>query len=301
MCVNVKKTLLICLSIMLLLIGIIINFAFFSSQAKAQGNGIIVEDADYVSTITTEYSADLVNVAKYVTPRMVMEYGDFNSKLDLNKSEELNLAAGIVSVRIIVEYADFVSTYGLQGSENLTQTATTVKPRIIVEYADFLFSTGLGPKPMEDVNPPHIGVPTQEPPSDMVMPYQNVTVSVNITDAESGVKNATLHYNLNNSATWISVVMSYNSTSGLYYATILGQSEETFVKYKIVAYDNAGNMAVEDKAGQYYTYTVIPEFSSVTILALFMVLTVLVAVFSRKRLSKKFETCVLNHKLHFLL
>jgi len=37
-------------------------------------------------------------------------------------------------------------------------------------------------------------------------------------------------------------------------------SKETYVKYKIVAYDNAENMAVEDNAGQYYTYTVIPEF-----------------------------------------
>jgi hypothetical protein len=84
--------------------------------------------------------------------------------------------------------------------------------------------------------------------------------------------------------------MSYNSTSRLYYAMILGQSEGTFVKYKVIAYDNAGNMAVEDNAGQYFTYTVIPEFSSATILALFMILTMLVAVFARKKLSKKLET-----------
>ena len=287
MCVNVNKALLICLSIMLLLVGSIISFAFFSSEVKAQGNGIIVVDADYVSTATTEYSAELINIAKNVTPRIVMEYADFNSRLDLNKSDDLNQVASIVSARIIVEYADFVSTYGLQGSENLTQTATTVKPRIIVEYADFIFSTGLGPKPMEDVNPPIIGVPTQEPSADIVMPYQNVTVFVNITDAESGVKNATLHYNINNTATWIEVVMSYNSTSRLYYAMILGQSEETYVKYKIVAYDNAENMAVEDNAGQYYAYTVIPEFHSSLIVLLLMVLSVLAVVLAKRKLPRK--------------
>ena len=285
-----EKAPLICLCIIPLIVGCIIGFTFFPHGARAQGDGIIVEDADYISTTTTEYSAELIDIAKNVTPRIVMQYGDFNSKLDLNKSDDLNQVASIVSARITVEYADFISGYNLQGSENLTQTATTVKPRIIVEYADFIFSTGLGPKPMEDVNPPHIGVPAQEPPSDMVMPYENVTVSVNITDTESGVKNATLHYNINNTATWIDVVMSYNSTSRLYYAMILGQSEETYVKYKIVAYDNAGNMAVEDNAGQYYTYTVIPEFASATILALFMILTILVAVFARKKLSKKLET-----------
>ena len=285
-----EKAPLICLCIIPLIVGCIIGFTFLSHGARVQGDGIIVEGADYVSTTTTEYSADLINVAKDVTPRIVLEYGDFNSKLDLNKSDELNQAASIVSARIIVEYADFVSTYGLQGSENLTQTATTVKPRIIVEYADFIFSTGLGPKPMEDVNPPHIGVPAQEPPSDMVMPYQNVTVSVNITDTESGVKNATLHYNINNTATWIDVVMSYNSTSRLYYAMILGQSEETYVKYKIVAYDNAENMAVEDNAGQYYTYTVIPEFPSSLILLLVMVLSVLAVVLAKRKLPRKPDT-----------
>jgi len=285
-----KERLLTCLCVVLLIVGSVTGIILFQRKAKAQEGGIIVEDADYIWTNTTEYSADLINVTKDVTPRVVLEYGDFNSKLDLNKSDDLNLAAGMVSTRIIVEYADFVSTYGLQGSENLTQTATTVKPRIIVEYADFIFSTGLGPKPMEDVNPPHIGVPTQEPPSDMVMPYQNVTVSVNITDAESGVKNATLHYNINNTATWIDVVMSYNSTSRLYYAMILGRSEETYVKYKIVAYDNAENMAVEDNAGQYYAYTVIPEFPSSLILLLVMVLSVLAVVLAKRKLPRKPDT-----------
>jgi len=282
----VNKVLLLCLSILLLLIGSIVGLKFLSSKARAQGEGIIVVDADYNSTITTEYSADLTNVTKDVTPRVVMEYGDFNSKLDLNKSDELNQVASMVSSRVTVEYADFISSYGLQGSETMSQVATSVAPRIIVEYADFIFSAGLGPKPMEDVNPPNIGVPAQEPPSDMVMPYQNVTVSVNITDTESGVKNATLHYNFNNSAIWSTALMSYNSTSRLYYATILGQSEETYVKYKIVAYDNAGNMAVEDNAGQYYTYTVIPEFPSILILPLFIIVTLLVAIVYRREHSK---------------
>jgi hypothetical protein len=274
----------------LLLVGAFAGTMFLSRKARAQGDGIIVDGEDDISVITNEHSAELANVTSGVTSRVVVEYGDFNSLLDLNKSDGLNQAARIVSARIIVEYADFVSTYGLQASENLTQTATTVKPRIIVEYADFIFSTDFGPKPMEDITPPVIGIPIQDPPPDMVMPYQNVTVSVNITDAESGVKNATLHYNINNTAAWIDVVMSYNSTSRLYYAIILGQSEEAYVKYKIVAYDNAENMAVEDNAGQYYTYTVIPEFPSSLILLLVMVLSVLAIVLAKRKLPRKPDT-----------
>jgi hypothetical protein len=71
---------------------------------------------------------------------------------------------------------------------------------------------------------------------------------------------------------------------------ILGQSEETYVKYKIVAYDNAGNMAVEDNAGQYYAYTVIPEFPSSLILLLVMVLSVLAVVLIKRKLPRKLDT-----------
>jgi len=285
-----KKRLLICLCVVLLIVGGVTGFVLFQEKAKAQEGEIIVEDADYVWTNTTEYSADLTNVTRDVTPRVVMEYGDFNSKLDLNKSDELNQVTNTVSSRMIVEYADFIAEYSLQSSENLTQITTSVAPRIIVEYADFIFSTDLGPKPMEDITPPVIGVPIQDPPPEMVMPYQNVTVSVNITDAESGVRNATLQYNLNSSATWSTVIMSYNSTSSLYYAKILGQSEGTYVKYKIVAYDNADNMAVEDNAGQYYGYTVIPEFPSILTLLLVMFLSMFAIVLAKRVFQRKPNT-----------
>jgi hypothetical protein len=148
------KVLLIYLCAIPLLVGAVLEVMFFSGKAVAQDGGIIVDGADYKSITTNEYAAELVNIIKEVTSRVVVEYGDFNSVLGFNKSDGLYQAASTVSARILVEYADFASTYGLQSSENLAQTATTVKPRIIVEYADFIFSTGLGPKPMEDNTPP---------------------------------------------------------------------------------------------------------------------------------------------------
>jgi len=33
-----------------------------------------------------------------------------------------------------------------------------------------------------------------------------------------------------------------------------------YVKYKTIAYDYAENVAVDDNAGEYYLYSVIPEF-----------------------------------------
>ena len=283
-----KKRLLTYLCVVLLIVGGVTALLFYPRKAGAQEGGIIVEDADYIWINATEYSADLTNVIKDVTPRIVMEYGDFNSKLDLNESDELNQAARTVSSRITVEYADFISSYSLQVSEALGQVANSVAPRIIVEYADFIFSTDLGPKPMEDSTPPIIENVYQQPPSDSVYPDDKVVVYANVTDELSGVKQVILNYTTNN-GTWFSIEMTILEDT-VYNATIPGFPYCTNVTYVIIAEDNANHTITTVDMGYTYQYHVIPEFTSATILALFMILTVPVAVFARKRLSKKFET-----------
>ncbi|MEM3875063.1 MAG: hypothetical protein QXU45_08030 [Candidatus Bathyarchaeia archaeon] len=107
--------------------------------------------------------------------------------------------------------------------------------------------------------PPRMSDPTQTP-STNVLPGQTVKVSVNVTDPESGVKNVTLYYT--NDTTWYSISMEFNSTSGLWEATIPGHDQDVTIKYKIESYDNAENHAVKDNSGAYYVYTVVPEFVS---------------------------------------
>jgi hypothetical protein len=78
--------------------------------------------------------------------------------------------------------------------------------------------------------------------------------------------------------------MTLNVSTGLYEASIQGQQAGTLVKYKLIAYDNAGNLIVEDNNGHYYTYTVIPEFPSTAILAISVILsTIIIVLASRKR------------------
>jgi hypothetical protein len=50
-----------------------------------------------------------------------------------------------------------------------------------------------------------------------------------------------------------------------------------------VAYDTAGNFKVEDNNGTYYAYTVIPEFSSIMILPLFMLTALIATVLLKKK------------------
>lgn len=135
----------------------------------------------------------------------------------------------------------------------------------------------------EDNNAPIISIPSRIPEG-QVQPNQEVEISVNITDLESGVKNATIYYNLNSSQTWVRIVMDCNSTSTFYNVTIPGQPEETYVRYRIVAFDEVGNNATLDGTEPYCVYQVIPEFPSFAIIPLFMTAILLAAiVYGKKR------------------
>lgn len=89
----------------------IVGVMLFSTEVGASGSGIIIDGADYTSTMTNEYSGLLANVTSEATSKVSVEYGDFNSKLELNKSGELGEAAGAVSSRVVVEYADSAFAY----------------------------------------------------------------------------------------------------------------------------------------------------------------------------------------------
>lgn len=162
------KALLTCLCISMLIATGIIGLTTFSSQAQAPAGEIIIQDADYVANKTTEYSADLINIAKNVTPRIVVEYGDSICKLDLYKSDDLNQAAGIVTPRIIVEYADSIFEHVLE-----SVTVPDIKPRIIVEYADSIFRT--------DLERPSFGVEVSARIDSYSISPRNVTVGDNVT------------------------------------------------------------------------------------------------------------------------
>jgi PKD repeat protein len=136
---------------------------------------------------------------------------------------------------------------------------------------------------------PMIDIPSRIPDSD-VQPDQEVRVSVNVTDSVSEVKNVTICYTINNGSTWENHPMSINLSTGLYEATIPGQLADTWVKYKIIAYDYAGNQATKDGTEPSCTYQVIPEFPTMIILPLFMVLCLItVALGERKKSLKKIK------------
>ena len=135
--------------------------------------------------------------------------------------------------------------------------------------------------PPEDKTAPTIETPSCTPSGDVPL-NQEVTVTVNVTDTESRVKNVTLSYKLGNTTSWTSLPMSYNTTTGLYETIIPSQLNATSVSFKITAFDNAGNMATEDNAGEYYVYNVIPEFTLIALLS-FMIVSTLIIVYAKRK------------------
>ena len=127
-------------------------------------------------------------------------------------------------------------------------------------------------------------------PDDNVEPNEPVKVAVNVTDFLSDVKNCTVSYRIAGESTWINIPMTLNQTTMLYEAFIQIQEPNVEVEYRIIAYDNAGNVALEDNNGQYYTYTVIPEFPSITILLLMLIVLSTIVSVKRKVLRRKFPT-----------
>jgi hypothetical protein len=134
----------------------------------------------------------------------------------------------------------------------------------------------------EDKTAPEIGTPSRIPATD-VQPYQDVRVSANVTDTESGVQNATLLYTTDSGTTWENRTMNFNQSTSLYEATIPGQQAGTWVEFKIAAYDCLGNNATLDGTEPYCAYQVMPEFPSLLILPLFMLATLLTVIVHRRK------------------
>jgi hypothetical protein len=125
-----------------------------------------------------------------------------------------------------------------------------------------------------DQIPPEISSPAQEP-AGIVTSYQNVTITVNVTDPETGVVNVTLSYSLNNGATWMSLEMA-NSSLNNYSATILGYENGTSVMYNVTAWDYAGNSAT----------IAVPEYPAAIILLPFFLATLAAVIIGRRRATQ---------------
>jgi hypothetical protein len=104
-------------------------------------------------------------------------------------------------------------------------------------------------------NLPQIGTPTISPTAPT---GQNiVTVTVNVTATRYPVNNVTVVYTTDNWHSNTTLLASYNATvNHVATAHIPALASGGHVEYYIVAYDTAGNRAVNDNSGSYFSYDV---------------------------------------------
>ncbi len=142
--------------------------------------------------------------------------------------------------------------------------------------------------PISDLTPPTIGTPSTTPASPG--PGDTVTISVNVTDAGSGVKNVSITFTTDG---WKSVNntlgAAYNSTT--YTATVQMPTQQFGAKvlYYVAAFDNAGNRAVNNNSAAYFTYDAPASWylNPAVIGILAAVLVAVVAAFFLMRRRKK--------------
>jgi hypothetical protein len=128
---------------------------------------------------------------------------------------------------------------------------------------------------------------TQDPSPDAVPPDQNVTVHARVYDTNSGIESVTLshRYSTDNVtwSDWVNATMK-PAEGDNFTGTIPALSIGTYVQYQISAKDYSDNTAVNSNAGEYFVYTVIPEFPSAITLPLFMAATIAAATLLKKRM-----------------
>jgi len=226
-----------------------------------------------------EYRASSCNATIVLPQGLVLASGE-EEKKTLHDTE---LTPGeLAQINWTVEAKDSAAYNIAAFAEGVIEGSVWEKPDVgpSYDYQDRIGGFNTTPiTVLADETLPTIGEPIQEP-SDAVTPDDNVTISVNVTDTESGVKNVTLFYNLNNGTLWTPLPMNFNSTSSFYEAPIPEQPAGTWVKYKITSYDKAGNFAEQDNNKNYFVYQVIPEFTSI-IIVLFLVISMISVALAR--------------------
>jgi len=135
-----------------------------------------------------------------------------------------------------------------------------------------------------DVTPPTIEAVTRSPSDAQISENTPVNVTATITDevGGSGVKNATVSYTINNS-TYADVPMTQSLNSTTWTGIIPGQVNGTTVHFRVIAYDNAGNMATVDGYDSIvYNYSVIPEFAAAILIIMLAALAAMMIAYRKK-------------------
>ena len=208
--------------------------------------------------------------------------------LDVAMSDDGGVIAAATMIGIASDYKAcfFKSDGSMIGEFNLTQYTPLVSMsddgRIVAMGNPLAHLTLRVFELLEDSTPPLIEDVHQHPANDTVTPDDKVMVYANVSDDQTGVKQVILSYTTDNE-TYFNVNMT-NLEGYVWNGSIPTFEYCTWVNYNIIAEDNVGNtITTGELFGYWYQYHVVPEFPSLLILPLFMIATLLAAIFRRRK------------------
>ncbi|MDI6691648.1 MAG: C39 family peptidase [Candidatus Bathyarchaeota archaeon] len=299
--------------------NIVLNYTLFSDLWSYSGNWTLYVSPWIVNISAPAYIKPEMPFQVNVTivypeplPNALVNYNAASCNATITLPQNLSLIAGEIPKKMVgsgfleaganatVNWTLVADNYGVYtiGIEVEGLVSGHVWPHD--GYPEYDYSDRIGAKVnftiefMEDSRAPILADLSRFPSGD-VEPGQEVKISVNVTDPESGVKNVTLFCTTNDGASWENKTMNLNQTTKLYEATIPGQLAKTWVKFKIVAYDYLENNATLDGVTPQCMYYVIPEFlSSTAALLLFIMFTIFFIVYLRRKKQKSpnaFTSC----------
>jgi len=133
-----------------------------------------------------------------------------------------------------------------------------------------------------DTTPPNVTNVSQSPLPNNVLPDDEVKVNATVIDILSEVRQVILIYT-NGNGTWVFVYMT-SLEGDVWNGTIPKFDYCTWMNYTFSAKDGVGNWNTHEEIyGYQYQYHVIPEFSLLIILSLFMTLSLLATATYRRR------------------
>ncbi len=108
------------------------------SLTTASASQIVIEDADTIWNVTSEYSSKLINTTDNVTPRVTVEYANTIYHNVLAILTGLTNVTNIVTARITAEYANAVycADLGKVPAALANRTQTVVPSRLIFVSAN---------------------------------------------------------------------------------------------------------------------------------------------------------------------
>lgn len=146
------------------------------------------------------------------------------------------LMKGTWTVNVPASQGSFIETMNdTHAFLYFTMDASALPPDFLSGQVSINSSWGLA-----DTFPPRVSNQQRNPTGD-VAASDLVVISVNASDVESDVANATLYYLASNATSWSTESMVFNTTTSVYEAVISGQQAGSHIEYRIVVFDNAGN------------------------------------------------------------